>query len=157
MYLYLLRSGLVLFFTIIAVIQDINTFKISNKKIAAGICSAAVCMVVEILMGGECFEELAAGAGIFCVLYIVYIVGAIGAGDVKLLTLIGFLCGKTVWRVTVLAFVISLITGIAGIIFNKLQKREVKVMNCKKAKLHIVHFSIAIFAAELVTGCLSFI
>lgn len=149
-----MRYGLALFFTIAAAVQDMKSFKISNKKIMAGILSAAVCMVIELLMGGECFEEVISGLSVFGVLYIIYLIGAIGAGDVKLLTVIGLLCGKTVWRVTVLAFVIALITGILGIVFNKLQKREIKVMDCKRVKLHIVHFSIAIFAAELSTVCM---
>lgn len=78
-------------------------------------------MAYEWMMGGVCAEQLTAGFSVLGVLYMVYLIGGIGAGDVKLLAVTGFIWGRPVWKITVLAFLIASGMGIAGILSGKLK------------------------------------
>lgn len=113
-------------------------------------------MAYEWMMGGVCAEQLTAGFSVLGVLYMVYLIGGIGAGDVKLLAVTGFIWGRPVWKIMVLAFLIASGMGLAGILSGKLKKREMNVMNCTSVRLHVMHFGAAVFVAELVTGWLMF-
>ena len=139
-----------------AMVQDLRNFKIGNRQILVGLLGAAGCMAYEWMMGGVCAEQLTAGFSVLGVLYMVYLIGGIGAGDVKLLAVTGFIWGRPVWKITVLAFLIASGMGLAGILSGKLKKREMNVMNCTSVRLHVMHFGAAVFVAELVTGWLMF-
>ena len=80
----LLLGGILL----ICVYTDLKSRKIYNKVIVSGLAAA---MVVHAMQGG--MAELAdAGLGLaagFAVLLIPYLLGGMGAGDVKLLALVG--------------------------------------------------------------------
>ena len=125
-YLPEIRAGMALLLAFCAMVQDLRNFKIGNRQILLG------------------------------VLYMVYLIGGIGAGDVKLLAVTGFIWGRPVWKITVLAFLIASGMGLAGILSGKLKKREMNVMNCTSVRLHVMHFGAAVFVAELVTGWLMF-
>ena len=146
-YLPEIRAGMALLLAFCAMVQDLRNFKIGNRQILVGLLGAAGCMAYEWMMGGVCAEQLTAGFSVLGVLYMVYLIGGIGAGDVKLLAVTGFIWGRPVWKITV---------GLAGILSGKLKKREINVMNCTSVRLHVMHFGAAVFAAELVTGWLMF-
>lgn len=135
--------------TLTAMVQDIKSFKISNRISAAGIIAACIFMAAECFMGGDITEELAGGIGVFGVLYIVYMIGGIGAGDVKLLTVIGLLLGKQVIVIAAAAFAAAALCGIAGIVFDKLPKRSVRIFEGCTKSLHVMHFTVAIFLGEI--------
>lgn len=155
-YLPEIRAGMALLLAFCAMVQDLRNFKIGNQQILVGLLGAAGCMAYEWMMGGVCAEQLTAGFSVLGVLYMVYLIGGIGAGDVKLLAVTGFIWGRPVWKITVLAFLIASGMGLAGILSGKLKKREMNVMNCTSVCLHVMHFGAAVFAAELVTGWLMF-
>ena len=69
-----------------------------TRQILVGLLGAAGCMAYEWMMGGVCAEQLTAGFSVLGVLYMVYLIGGIGAGDVKLLAVTGFIWGRPVWR-----------------------------------------------------------
>ena len=144
-YLPEIRAGMALLLAFCAMVQDLRNFKIGNRQILVGLLGAAGCMAYEWMMGG-----------VLGVLYMVYLIGGIGAGDVKLLAVTGFIWGRPVWKITVLAFLIASGMGLAGILSGKLKKREMNVMNCTSVRLHVMHFGAAVFVAELVTGWLMF-
>ena len=148
-YLPEIRAGMALLLAFCAMVQDLRNFKIGNRQILVGLLGAAGCMAYEWMMGGVCAEQLTAGFSVLGVLYMVYLIGGIGAGD-------GFIWGRPVWKITVLAFLIASGMGLAGILSGKLKKREMNVMNCTSVCLHVMHFGAAVFAAELVTGWLMF-
>ena len=131
-YLPEIRAGMALLLAFCAMVQDLRNFKIGNRQILVGLLGAAGCMAYEWMMGGVCAEQLTAGFSVLGVLYMVYLIGGIGAGDVK----------QSI--------------GIAGILSGKLKKREMNVMNCTSVRLHVMHFGAAVFVAELVTGWLMF-
>ena len=135
--------------TFIAVIQDIRDFKISNKLSAAGIAAAVGFMIAECCMGGDVTEELAGGIGVFGVLYMVYMIGGVGAGDVKLLTVIGLLLGKHIIWITAAAFAAAALWGITGMLFHAIPRRSVRVLEGYHHSLHVIHFSVAILAGEV--------
>ena len=129
-YLPEIRAGMALLLAFCAMVQDLRNFKIGNRQILVGLLGAAGCMAYEWMMGGVCAEQLTAGFSVLGVLYMVYLIGGIGAGDVKLLAVTGFIWGRPVC--------------------------EINVMNCTSVRLHVMHFGAAVFAAELVTGWLMF-
>ena len=146
-YLPEIRAGMALLLACCAMVQDLRNFKIGNRQILVGLLGAAGCMAYEWMMGGVCAEQLTAGFSVLGVLYMVYLIGGIGAG---------FIWGRPVWKITVLAFLIASGMGLAGILSGKLKKRKMNVMNCTSVRLHVMHFGAAVFVAELVTGWLMF-
>ena len=100
-YLPEIRAGM-------AMVQDLRNFKIGNRQILVGLLGAAGCMAYEWMMGGVCAEQLTAGFSVLGVLYMVYLIGGIGAGDVKLLAVTGFIWGRPVWKIFIVAFTLSL-------------------------------------------------
>ena len=73
---------------IAAVIQDLARMKIRNRLILVGLIIALIC---RILQGGLRVVPLCLGNIIFPVvlLYILYLAGILGAGDIKLFSVIG--------------------------------------------------------------------
>lgn len=140
--------------TVIAVFEDWKEYRIANRLSVCGLGAAVVCMILEVFVGGDVTEEITAGIGVFVVLYLIYMIGGVGAGDVKLLAVIGFLLGRVAVRIAVMAFAVAAMLGIAGILLRKLEKRKVRVLDCGAAELHIMHFSIAILSAELLAVCM---
>lgn len=108
---------------------------------------------IEVWRGGDVKELFLGGIGVFVVLYGIYMIGGIGAGDVKLLTVIGFLVGKKVAWIAATAFLAAAGLGAVGLLFQKLEQRKVTVLEVYKVNLHIMHFSIAIFIGELIVMC----
>ena len=92
-YLPEIRAGMALLLAFCAMVQDLRNFKIGNRQILVGLLGAAGCMAYEWMMGGVCAEQLTAGFSVLGVLYMVYLIGGIGAGDVKLLAVTGFIWG----------------------------------------------------------------
>ena len=92
-YLPEIRAGMALLLAFCAMVQDLRNFKIGNRQILVGLLGAAGCMAYEWMMGGVCAEQLTAGLSVLGVLYMVYLIGGIGAGDVKLLAVTGVQTG----------------------------------------------------------------
>lgn len=146
----MIKFGITLLITLAALIQDLKKYKISNQLILAGMVAAMLFIFVEVCRGGDVKELFLGGIGVFVVLYGIYMIGGIGAGDVKLLTVIGFLVGKKVVWIAATAFLAAAGLGAVGLLFQKLEQRKVTVLEVYKVNLHIMHFSIAIFIGELI-------
>lgn len=142
-----------LLITLAAMIQDLKNYKISNKLLLTGMGAAVLLIFLEVCRGGDVTEQFLGGIGVFVVLYGIYMIGGIGAGDVKLLAVTGFLVGKAVVGITAAAFVAAAGWGVVGLFFHKLEQRKVTVLEAYTVNLHIMHFSIAIFIGELIMVC----
>ena len=127
-----------------AVIMDYKYFKISNSLNMWGLISA-------IFLNLFLYEQynlysIAIGLAIpFLLLYPVFMIGGIGAGDVKLLCVIGIVIGmKSSIRFTAFCFVIAGIIGISKLLFL-----QIRHLNNKRYSMHKIHFSYAIFVASI--------
>lgn len=152
--LFWLKTGITIIITLTAVVQDLKCYKVSNQLTAVGFTAAILTIVVKVFKGGDVTEEFVGGIGVFIVLFGIYLLGGIGAGDVKLLTVIGFLLGDTIFRIAAAAFVVAAVFGTAGLMFDRLEKKTVRVLEGYTANLHIMHFSVAILIGELIALCM---
>ena len=121
-----------------AVIQDFMCMKISNRLILMGLfCSIAF----GISIGGvpQIIYILWNISFPVIILYLLYVLGILGAGDIKLFSVIaGFLTLKTWWVCVEAAF----LAGAAMGLFKLLFKNYVK-------DAHMIHFSVPILAGYL--------
>jgi len=128
-----------------AVIMDYKYYKIPNSLNLWGLISA----IVFNLLWYEPYNlySIAIGLAIpFILLYPVFLIGGIGAGDIKLLCVIGTVIGvKSSIRFTIIAFVIAGIIGIIKLIFIKIKNSK-----NKRYLLHKIHFSYAIFVTSII-------
>ena len=114
---------------ILAVCSDVRTEKIRNKLILAGLATG---FLIQIYEKGISFIPL-------FLFYPIFRIGALGAGDIKLFSVIaGFLTLKTWWVCVEAAF----LAGAAMGLFKLLFKNYVK-------DAHMIHFSVPILAGYL--------
>lgn len=126
-----------------ALIDDLKRFKISNSIILLGAAVAVLLNLAEALLGNSFRNYLIGGASAFGMMMGAYCIHALGAGDVKLLTVLGFLAGKSViYKIIVWAF---LYTGILGGICLIIGKKHLKTT---EKGFHVIHFSKALVFAE---------
>jgi len=127
-----------------AVIMDYKYFKIPNSFNLWGLISA---IFLNLFLEGQ-YNLYSMAIGLlmpFLLLYPVFIIGGIGAGDVKLLCVIGIVLGmKSSMIFTVYCFLIAGIIGILKLLFIKIRSEK-----NKRNFRHKIHFSYAIFAASI--------
>lgn len=131
-----------------AVAEDVKAFRITNRLIVAG-CIAGALMLAVRALNGEHIESYIAGiiAG-FSGMLVLYIIKAVGAGDVKLIAVLGLLLGKVM---IIQLMVISLITGvITGIVELCIKKTRVVGYGKAKVQMHGFHYAVAILIAYVV-------
>jgi len=133
-----------------AVITDYKYFKIPNPLNLWGLISAIYFNLF--LYGQYNLDSIAIGFVIpFVILYPVFMVGGIGAGDIKLLCVIGTVIGiKSIMIFTVSCFLIAGIIGIVKLILLWIHgKRE------KKYEMSKIHFSYAIVVTSILEPILN--
>lgn len=97
-------------FVLFAVYYDLKTFKIPNKLNAIGIITGI--LMNSFLLGMRGFISSLAGIVLpILMLFILFSMRVIGAGDVKLFCLTGAFLMVEVWKVIVLAFIFAACFG----------------------------------------------
>lgn len=123
--------------------DDLKRFKISNSIILLGAALAVPLNVAEALLGNSVRNYLIGGTSALGLMMGAYCIHALGAGDVKLLMVLGFLAGKPViYKIIVWAF---LYTGILGGIHLIIGRKHLKTT---ENGFHVIHFSKALVFAE---------
>ncbi len=138
-------------FVIAAVVSDIRFQRISNRLILTGL---GVGLIRRLLLEGS--AGLLAGViqiilpVIF--LYLFFLIGALGAGDIKLFSLIGgFVNLKELATCVIAAFVIGAVWSLAKMVFLGLrQLLQVKKSRTLTGKDRFIPFAVAIFGGLLV-------
>lgn len=91
--LFLARMGLLTGFLLAAIITDTATRKIPNNLVLAGIAAAFLCQ--GLLTGGNGLLDSLKGLGLGFILFMpMYLLRAMGAGDVKLMAMVGAFTGS---------------------------------------------------------------
>ncbi len=121
------REGILITIVVIAVMQDLDSMRISNRLIFVGYVLALVCSVIipdvlSVKGGASLVELLKAGAFVhflvnisipIVVLFLFCLMGAIGAGDIKLLSVIGgFVTSEEIVQCMLVAFGIGACYGL---------------------------------------------
>ncbi len=129
----------------VAVGFDVRTYKIPNPLNVAGcITGAMLCMIRNGLYGLR--DSLIGIVLPFVALFVLFNLGIMGAGDIKLLSAIGSYTGLGIIWIAVYAFVISAIYGIVSIIYRLSKK-------CVIRELTKIHLSIPIAIGTLIYVC----
>ena len=90
-----IRYAAMFIIIMMAVIDDYRRFKVSNRIIIAGMVIGVVINMGSLMYGGDVRGYIYGGMAGFAIMYMVYIFGGVGAGDVKLLAVCGLLIGVT--------------------------------------------------------------
>ncbi len=137
---FLLLKIIVLIFVYIAVIYDIKTYKIPNKLNLAG-CFTGI--LYSMICGGVrgVFNSLIWIFIPVVLMFILYCFSVIGAGDIKLFSVIGSFVFQEVLKVIILAFLLAAAFGL--VVVGK--KIYLKIKDKKTAyAFGRLHFSIPI-------------
>ena len=108
-----IRYAAMFIIIMMAVIDDYRRFKVSNRIIIAGMVIGVVINMGSLMYGGDVRGYIYGGMAGFAIMYMVYIFGGVGAGDVKLLAVCGLLIGVTyIVRLICAAMVCGVLTGV---------------------------------------------
>lgn len=145
----ILLAGLIL---VVGVLFDLRTKKIPNKLILAGFLLSILSLVF--LDGLSTFWLPAASFGSAVIFTLpLYMMRALGAGDVKLIFVLSFLLG---WKMTITMILASMVwgslLGIIRVILSGKTKEFIynlffilKRTEVEKNQLHYIPYSVAIF------------
>ncbi len=163
----LILFSVLIMFLIIATIQDFKNYKIKNYLIMIGIFTGSL---LNILTKGTNHSVYILINIIFpiIILYLIYAIGAVGAGDVKLFALCGsFISRKELLNLIVISFVIAAIFSVIKLVYTKtlIQKmkniifyvNEILSGNIQsysrdmKDNRNLIHFSLPILIGAMIT------
>lgn len=133
---------------IAAAVYDLKVFRIPNRLIVTGIVMG-VCIVVIRVIAGEHIGSYILGtlAGLAGMM-LLYVIRAVGAGDVKLFAVIGLLTGmEFVLQLMVVSVITGLFTGIVELCLKK--TREVS-MGGGRIKTHGFHYAVGVLIGYVV-------
>ena len=145
----------------VAVVMDIQSFRVSNRLIVSGLISGLFLQVLE---------EGVKGLGVFILnvsipiilFYLLFLIRALGAGDIKLFSMIGGIWGLQVLCTTIaVSFLAAAVMSLGKILFHKNLILRLRVFRGYMREVltsgrllkypqefqggqHIIHFSIAI-------------
>lgn len=133
---------------IVAAVHDLREFRIPNRLIVAGIVVGMSVIVIRAFtgeyIGNYILGTLAGLAG----MTFLYIIRAVGAGDVKLLAVIGMLTGlEFVLQLMAVSLITGLFTGIVELFLKK--TREVSMVS-NGIKAHGFHYAVGVLAGYVV-------
>ncbi|MDO5402784.1 MAG: A24 family peptidase [Eubacteriales bacterium] len=137
--------------SICALVDDCRRYRISNKLIITGLILQAFVMIITAANGRLWWTYICGGAVTFIIMAVIYMAGGIGAGDVKLMGVLGLLVGLRMGiYIVVVSLCIGAAVGILEIIFKTCRKTEVAVIGGVSADMHGFHYTIAIVIAQLI-------
>lgn len=150
-----IRLALTVLITIAATYDDCRRYKVSNRIILAGMALVLGLYFTDVLIGNSVITYIYGFFTVFIVVFVAFKFGAIGAGDTKLLIVIGGILGLNMGILTVVfSFVFG---GLIGLLEIKLRScRQIKFAGLNKEvySCHGFHYTIAILAALTVVTVL---
>lgn len=143
------KLSLIMAFVIICVaaLQDIRAFRISNRLIIMGVVSGIVMQVIRVINNCS-IEDYITGAGAgFLIMLGLYLFKAVGAGDVKLMCVLGLLLGRG------LLINLLIMSGVSGIVVGGVEMCVGKAALVRRgscAGLHGFHVAVAVMAGYVI-------
>ena len=130
---------------IVAAVHDLREFRIPNRLIVAGIVVGVSVIVIRAFTGEYIGNYI---LGTLAGMTFLYIIRAVGAGDVKLLAVIGMLTGlEFVLQLMVVSLITGFFTGIVELFLKK--TREVS-MGSSGIKAHGFHYAVGVLTGYVV-------
>ena len=145
---YVISVVIALIFIIWSVRKDVKAFRIPNYLIITGLIVGTGILVIRGLTGedirGYILGTLAGLAGMM----LLYIIRAVGAGDVKLFSVLGLLTGlEFVVQLMVASLIAGLLTGIVELCFKKTSMVRVGSTGIEG---HGFHYAVAVLVGYVV-------
>lgn len=121
--------------TIVAVVCDLKWWSIPNRLIVTGLICGVLCNITERGISGG-IKQFAIGAVIpVAWLFILFLIKGMGAGDIKLLAVIGGLMGQGVTEIVIYSIFAGGVIGLFGYLIKKVRR---------------IHFSMAVMAGLVI-------
>lgn len=110
-------KGIVLIWVVLAVIYDVRTYRIPNRLLLAGLITVEAATLIT-----EGFTQFGISVlGILLpvfLLFLFYQLRILGAGDIKLLAVIGGGIGLSVWKVVLYSFIAGGILALIQMVYH---------------------------------------
>lgn len=112
---------------LVVLVASFGLYDLRYKKVdnTAVLVAAVICFVLASVTEGVSFALAGMGAG-FLATFVMYMMGAIGAGDVKLFAAIGTLAGaKLIIRILVFSILVAGVIGVFLIVASLVKKHNI--------------------------------
>ena len=114
---------------------DLKWWRIPNRLIVVGLICGVLCNITEfVILGG--IKQFALGAVTpIAWLVILFLIRGMGAGDIKLLAVIGGLMGRGIAEIVIYSIFAGSVIGLFGYLVKKIRR---------------IHFSLAVMAGMMI-------
>lgn len=144
-----------------AVVTDIQSFRISNRLVVSGLISGFILQLLELGVKGIGVFLLNVSIPVI-LLYLLFLIRALGAGDIKLFSMIGGIWGFQMLYATIAAsFLVGAVMSLCKLLCHRnlisrlwifkeyvqqvvITRRLVKYPRESSGEQHVIHFSTAI-------------
>lgn len=145
---YVISVVIALIFIIWSVREDVKAFRIPNYLIITGLIVGTGILVIRGLTGENIRDYILGTLAGLAGMMLLYIIMAVGAGDVKLFAVIGILTGlEFVVQLIVVSLITGLLTGIVELCFKKTSLVRVGSMGIQG---HGFHYAVAVLIGYVV-------
>ncbi|MDO5340435.1 MAG: prepilin peptidase [Eubacteriales bacterium] len=145
---YVISVVIALIFIIWSVREDVKAFRIPNYLIITGLIVGTGILVIRGLTGENIRDYILGTLAGLAGMMLLYIIRAVGAGDVKLFAVIGILTGlEFVVQLIVVSLITGLLTGIVELCFKKTSLVRVGSMGIQG---HGFHYAVAVLIGYVV-------
>ena len=133
---------------IVAAVHDLRAFRIPNRLIVTGIAMGMCIIVIRVIKGEHIGSYILGTLAGLAGMMLLYIIRAVGAGDVKLFAVIGLLTGiEFVLQLMLVSVITGFFTGIVELCLKK--TREVS-MGGSRIKTHGFHYAVGVLIGYVV-------
>ena len=133
---------------IVAAVHDLREFRIPNYLIIAGLIVGTGLLVIRGLTGDDIRDYILGTLAGLAGMMLLYIIRAVGAGDVKLFAVLGLLTGlEFVVQLMVVSFVTGLFTGVIELCFKRTSLVRVGSTGIEG---HGFHYAVAVLIGYVV-------
>lgn len=137
--------------SVCALVDDVHRYRISNYIIVAGGVLQVIMLVGDMLLGRAWGTYLLGAVVSFALMYVIHLLGGVGAGDVKLLGVVGGFIGMVPGiLLTVGALCVGAVIGILSIIRHRYQSTELALPGQIRMRAHGFHYTIAVVIAQVI-------
>lgn len=139
------RTALAVFLSMVALVDDCRRYRISNKIVITGFMLQLVLLGITMAEGRAWGTYVYGGLVSFAIMTVIYMIGGVGAGDVKLLGVLGACLGfKGGLFLVTGSLCVGVVTGGMEMLWKGCRRTEVAVLGERTLKLHSFHYTIAI-------------
>lgn len=145
---YAISVVVALVFIIWSVKEDVKAFRIPNYLIITGLIVGTFILVIRGLTGGVIRDYILGSLAGLAGMMVLYIIRAVGAGDVKLFAVLGLLTGlEFVVQLMVVSLIAGFLTGIVELCFKKTSLVRVGSSGIEG---HGFHYAVAVLIGYVV-------